>query len=147
MKIKIIAVGKLKDKNLQSVIFDYTKQLKDLEIIEVLDEKSKEGMEKEAQRVLEKISPNDYIVSLAIEGKMYDSVEFASLIDHTFTHGLSTLVFIIGGSYGIHPSVKSKSHQLISFSKMTFPHQLMRLILVEQIYRAFKILEHHPYHK
>lgn len=147
MKIKLIAVGKIKDKGLQSLIYDYQKQIKDLEIIELDDEKASDGMEKEGLKILSKIAPDDYVISLAIEGKMMDSVEFSQLIDHVFTHQSSSIVFIIGGSYGLSDQIKSKSKQLISFSRMTFPHQLMRLILVEQIYRAFSILKGHPYHK
>ncbi len=147
MKIKLIAVGKIKDKGLQSLIYDYQKQIKDLEIIELDDEKASDGMEKEGLKILSKIAPDDYVISLAIEGKMMDSVEFSQLIDHVFTHQSSSIVFIIGGSYGLSNQIKSKSKQLISFSRMTFPHQLMRLILVEQIYRAFSILKGHPYHK
>ena len=147
MKIKLITVGKIKDKGLQSLIYDYRKQIKDLEIIELEDEKTSDGMEKEGLKILSKIAPDDYVISLAIEGKMMDSVEFSQLIDHVFTHQSSSIVFIIGGSYGLSDQIKSKSKQLISFSRMTFPHQLMRLILVEQIYRAFSILKGHPYHK
>lgn len=147
MKIKLITVGKIKDKGLQSLIYDYQKQIKDLEIIELDDEKASDGMEKEGLKILSKIAPDDYVISLAIEGKMMDSVEFSQLIDHVFTHQSSSIVFIIGGSYGLSNQIKSKSKQLISFSRMTFPHQLMRLILVEQIYRAFSILKGHPYHK
>lgn len=147
MKIKLITVGKIKDKGLQSLIYDYQKQIKDLEIIELDDEKASDGMEKEGLKILSKIAPDDYVISLAIEGKMMDSVEFSQLIDHVFTHQSSSIVFIIGGSYGLSDQIKSKSKQLISFSRMTFPHQLMRLILVEQIYRAFSILKGHPYHK
>ncbi len=147
MKIKLITVGKVKDKALQSLIYDYQKQIKELEIIELEDEKTSDGMEKEGLKILSKIAPDDYVISLAIEGKMMDSVEFSQLIDHVFTHQSSSIVFIIGGSYGLSDQIKSKSKQLISFSKMTFPHQLMRLILVEQIYRAFSILKGHPYHK
>ncbi len=147
MKIKLISVGKIKDKSLQGLIFDYQKQIKDIEVIEIDDEKNSDGMEKEATKILSKITNDDYVVSLAIEGKTFDSVGFAQMIDHVFTHQSSSIVFIIGGSYGLSTRVKSISKELISFSKMTFPHQLMRLILMEQIYRAFQILKGHPYHK
>src|SRR5690606_11701386 len=103
------------------LIYDYQKQIKELEIIELEDEKTSDGMEKEGLKILSKIAPDDYVISLAIEGKMMDSVEFSQLIDHVFTHQSSSIVFIIGGSYGLSDQIKSKSKQLISFSKMTFP--------------------------
>lgn len=147
MKIKIISVGKIKQKELLSLIDDYKKQIKDITIIEIPDEKDSNGMEKEGKQILSKIEQEDYVFALAIEGKQVDSVGFSELIDKVQTFHTSSVAFIIGGSYGLSDTVKQRSDYLLSFSKMTFPHQLMRLMLIEQIYRALAILKKHPYHK
>lgn len=147
MKIKIICVGKIKQKELLSLINDYAKQIKDITIIEIPDEKDLVGMEKEGKIILSKIDKEDYVMALAIEGKQFSSEELSEHIDKTVTFHSSSLAFIIGGSYGLSPAVKQRADFLLSFSKMTFPHQLMRLMLVEQVYRAIAILKKHPYHK
>ena len=146
--IKIICVGKINQKYLKEGIAYYVKQIpQKVEIIEVLDEASLLGMEAEGQRILSKIKSSDYVVTLEILGKMFDSEGFAKMLDEQMTYVQGDLVFVIGGSYGLSDEVKERSQMKISFSKMTFPHQLMRLILVEQIYRGFMILKNHPYHK
>lgn len=147
MKVKIISVGKVKDKGLNELINYYAKQIKTIEMIEITDEASITGMEKEGQKILSKIAKDSYVISLAIEGKVLDSVEFAETIDHVTTNFGPSITFIIGGSFGLSNVVKEKSNLLLSFSKMTFPHQLMKLFLVEQIFRAQAILNNHPYHK
>ena len=146
--IKIIVVGKLNQKYLETGISYYLKQIPTkVEFIEVNDEASIQGMEIEGERILGKIKDSDFVMALAIDGKMYDSIEFSKQIDHLATYHPGDLLFIIGGSFGLSEQVMKRSNQKISFSKMTFPHQLMRLILIEQIYRAFTIQKKHPYHK
>lgn len=147
MKVKIISVGKVKDKGLNELINYYAKQIKTIEMIEITDEASITGMEKEGQKILSKIAKDSYVISLALEGKMLDSVKFAETIDHVTTNFGPSITFIIGGSFGLSNNVKENSNLLLSFSKMTFPHQLMKLFLVEQIFRAQAILNNHPYHK
>lgn len=159
MKIILICVGKIKEKFYKEAIDEYSKRLSKycrLEIIEVMDEKTKDGAsfkeeemvkEKEAERILSRIPENSYVISLAIEGNKYDSVGFSKKLDSIFLSGNSTVVMIIGGSLGIAQRIKNMSSELISFSDMTFPHQLMRVILLEQIYRAFRIINNEPYHK
>ncbi|WP_035357372.1 23S rRNA (pseudouridine(1915)-N(3))-methyltransferase RlmH, partial [Acholeplasma granularum] len=147
MKIKIICVGKIKQQNLKSLMNDYLKQLKDIEIIELSDEPNLNGMEKEGIKILSKIPKDSYVISLAIEGDEMTSEAFAQNLDKVITNYTPNITFIIGGSYGLSQDVKSASNRLLSFSKMTYPHQLMRLILIEQIYRAQMILKNHPYHK
>ena len=159
MKITLLTVGKLKEKYLKDGIKEYIKRLgiytKIVEI-EVKDEKAPENLsenemeiikEKEAHRLLEKIKDTSYVISLAIEGESLSSVDFAKKIDSLMLGGKSDIVFIIGGSLGLHKSVLERSNAKISFSKLTFPHQLMKLILVEQIYRAYRIINNHSYHK
>lgn len=159
MKITIIAVGKLKEKYLKQGIEEYSKRLSSyakLEIIEVADEKAPENLskaemvavkEKEGERILTHISPDAYVITLEIGGKMLDSPGLAKKIDELAIYGKSHLVFIIGGSLGLGNNVLKRSNYALSFSKLTFPHQLMRLMLLEQIYRAFKINRGEPYHK
>jgi len=147
MKVKIIAVGKIKQPEIITLIGKYTKQMKSISIVEISDEKDETGMEKEGQQILSKIDKDAFVIALAIEGKQFDSKAFAELLNNTVSHQTSTINFIIGGSWGLSNEVKQKSDLLLSFSKMTFPHQLMRLVLVEQIYRAEAILKNHPYHK
>src|SRR5690554_1426474 len=147
MKIKLISVGKVKNKNLDEMIDYYTKQIKDIEFVQIPDEASITGMEKEGKKILEKITKDSYVIALAIEGEAMDSETFASKLDHVITNYGPHITFIIGGSYGLSLEVKKRANLLLSFSKMTFPHQLMKLILVEQIYRAKTILNNHPYHK
>ena len=159
MNIKIITVGKLKEKYLKQGIAEYVKRLGSyckLEIIEVNDEKVPENLsekemeqvkDKEGERILAKISETSYVFALAINGKQYDSVEFSKDIEQLGIRGKSDLVFIIGGSIGLSDSVLKRANEQISFGKLTFPHQLMRLVLVEQVYRAFRISKGHAYHK
>lgn len=159
MKIKLITVGKLKEKYLVQGINEYLKRLQSyakVEIIEVSDEKAPEHLseaemlqvkEKEGARILAKIAENEFVFVLAIEGKQYTSEAFANEIDQLGIHGNSTLTFIIGGSLGLSDTVMQRSQKQLSFGKLTYPHQLMRLILVEQIYRAYRIIRGEPYHK
>ncbi len=158
MNIKIIAVGKIKEKYFKDALEEYLKRLKGytkIEIIEVSDEATKENAteaeenivkEKEGERILSKISPKDYCVTLEIGGKNLDSISFSKFIEDRLPTG-EDIVFVIGGSIGLSEKVLSRSNYSLSFSKMTFPHQLMRIILLEQIYRAYRILNNHPYHK
>ena len=158
MKITVITVGKLKEKYLVEGIKEYSKRLSKytkLEIIEVKDEHAPENLsqkdmdsikEKEGERIDSKLK-DSFIISLAIEGKQMSSEELANQITSITTYHNSNITFIIGGSLGIADSIKKKSNLLMSFSKMTFPHQLMKLILLEQIYRSFRINNNEPYHK
>lgn len=146
--IRIIAVGKVSEKYLNKGIEDYRKRIpQSIEWVEIPDEATATGMKKEGERILKRIRENDYVVCLAIEGKACSSEAFAAFLDETFTYHGGDLVFVIGGSYGLDKSVLKRANRKISFSNMTFPHQLMRLILVEQIYRGMMILKNHPYHK
>ncbi|MFS7398472.1 23S rRNA (pseudouridine(1915)-N(3))-methyltransferase RlmH [Carnobacterium maltaromaticum] len=159
MNIKIITVGKLKEKYLKMGIDEYTKRLGaycKIELIEVPDEKAPEKLseaemlqvkEKEGERILAKIPENAYVFALAIEGKQRTSEEFSKEIEKLGIQGKSNLVFIIGGSLGLSQAVMKRSNTPISFGKMTLPHQLMRLVLVEQVYRGFRIMKGEPYHK
>ena len=159
MNIKIICVGKLKEKFLKEGIGEFQKRLKtyaNLEIVEVKDEACPENsseleMEKikevEGERILSKISKGAYVITLDIGGKALTSEDFAEKIESLSVEGISSIDFIIGGSLGLSEGVKNKSDYKLSFSKFTFPHGLMRLILVEQVYRAFRIINNHPYHK
>lgn len=159
MKITIIAVGKLKEKYLKQGIQEYMKRLSayaNMEIIEVPDEKAPENMSeaeqeevkrKEGEKILSKIPRDAYIISLEIKGQMITSEKFAEKLEQLMIHGKSKIVFVIGGSLGLSEEVRQQSYYALSFSKMTFPHQLMRLVLVEQVYRGFRILKGEPYHK
>lgn len=160
MDIKIIAVGKIKEKFYKDAIDEYLKRMQTynkVEIIEVADEMAAENLsekeleqvkEKEGERILGKISKEDYVVSLEILGKQIDSIEFAKFIENEMAEGFGrNLVFIIGGSNGLAKEVSQRSNKKLSFGKMTYPHQLMRVILTEQIYRAYRIINGHPYHK
>lgn len=159
MRITIICVGKIKEKFYREALAEYVKRLSKyckLDIIELADEKTPDGasdnvcdqiMQKEAVRIKDKIPDNAYVIATAIEGKRFDSEAFANHINNAMLTGNSHIVFIIGGSLGIHSSIKKSADMLISFSDMTFPHQLMRVILTEQIYRAFRIINNEPYHK
>jgi len=159
VNISIIAVGKLKEKYLKQGIDEYLKRLTayaKVEIIEVPDEKAPEILsetemeqvkQKEGERILAKISPDTHVIALAIEGKMKTSEELADGLDKLATYGKSKIAFVIGGSLGLSSDVMQRANESLSFSKMTFPHQLMRLVLVEQVYRAFRIIRGEPYHK
>lgn len=158
MKISIVCIGKIKEKFYKDAIKEYEKRLSaysKLNIIEINDEKVKVendseikiAMEKEGRNILSKIKDGQFVVTLEILGKNLSSEELASKMNSLALQGNSDVVFIIGGSYGLSDEVKRRSDLALSFSKMTFPHQLMRVVLVEQIYRAFKIIKKEPYHK
>lgn len=159
MKIKIVTVGKLKETYLKNGIAEYFKRLTrfcKMEMIELADEKipdkSKKAeqeqiLEKEGNRILSKINEREFVIALAIEGRQLSSEEFSTFLDDVAVKGFSTITFIIGGSLGLATTVKKRANLLISFGKMTLPHQLMRLVLVEQIYRSFMIREGSLYHK
>ncbi|BFL77250.1 MULTISPECIES: 23S rRNA (pseudouridine(1915)-N(3))-methyltransferase RlmH [Staphylococcus] len=159
MKITILAVGKLKEKYWKQAIAEYEKRLgaySKIEMIEVPDEKAPETMsdkeiekvkEKEGQRLLAKIKPQATVITLEIEGKMLSSEGLAKELQQRMTQGQSDFVFVIGGSNGLHQDVLNRSNYALSFSKMTFPHQMMRVVLIEQVYRAFKIMRGEAYHK
>lgn len=159
MKIKIICVGKLKEKYLIDGVNEYLKRLQgycNVEIYEVSDEKipyhpslADETLVKvkEGRRILDKVKQDDYMILLDLKGENPDSIEFAKKIEDCMINGKSSLAFVIGGSLGHCEEVYDRANYKVSFSELTFPHQLMRLILVEQIYRAFKIINNEPYHK
>ena len=159
MKITLITVGKIKEKYLKDAISEYTKRLGKyckLEIIEVADEKtpdvSNEAIDnairtKEAERILKHIKDDAYVITLEINGTQLTSEQLSQKIEKLGIQGTSHITFIIGGSIGLGESVLAKSNYALSFSKMTFPHQLMRVILLEQIYRSYRIINHEPYHK
>ncbi|WP_312470700.1 23S rRNA (pseudouridine(1915)-N(3))-methyltransferase RlmH [Neobacillus sp.] len=159
MHISIVTVGKLKEKYLRLGIEEYLKRLSayaKVEVFEVADEKAPEVLselemvqvkQKEGERILAKISQDTYVIALAIQGKLQSSEELADTLDKLATYGKSKIAFVIGGSLGLSEEVLKRSNEQLSFSRMTFPHQLMRLILVEQIYRAFRINRGEPYHK
>jgi len=159
VNISIITVGKLKEKYLKQGIEEYLKRLSayaKVEVIEVADEKAPEELselemvqvkQKEGERILAKISQDTHVIALAIQGKLGSSEELADTLDKLATYGKSKIAFVIGGSLGLSEEVLKRSNEQLSFSRMTFPHQLMRLILVEQIYRAFRINRGEPYHK
>ena len=148
--MKIICVGKIKEKFFVSAIEEYSKRISKytkLDIIEISDEADKTvALKKEGEKILSKIKDNDYVVTLEIEGNSLDSVEFAKKIDNNFNSN-KNLTFVIGGSYGLDDMVKLRSDYKLSFSKFTFPHQMFRVMLLEQIYRAFKINHNENYHK
>ena len=150
--IKIICVGKIKEKYLREAIDEYKKRLSKytkLEIIEVsdIDNPSKDIILLKEKELIEKhIDIKDYVITLEIDGNMLNSIELANKIDNIFNTN-STITFIIGGSYGLHDSIKERSNYKLSFSKLTFPHQLFRINLLEQIYRSFKINNNEAYHK
>lgn len=150
--LKIISVGSIKEKYLQEAIKEYVKRLQkytNLEIIEVKDEglvEPQKAIELESSKIEKHLNNRDYIITLEIEGKEYTSLEFAEKINNILIEN-SNITFIIGGSYGLSNSLKEKANMHLSFSKMTFPHQLFRVILLEQIYRAYKINNNESYHK
>ncbi len=159
MKIKIVTVGKLKEKYLKDGIAEYSKRLSrfaNLEMIELADEKTPDRasdsenqkiLELEGNRILSKIGDRDFVIVLAIEGKTLSSEDFSKQLEQAPINGFSTLTFVIGGSLGLSSQVKKRANLSISFGRLTLPHQLMRLVLVEQIYRAFTIQQGSPYHK
>lgn len=159
MEIRILTVGKIKEKYLNDGIAEYAKRLSrycKLNFIQVLDEKTpdkasdalnRQIKETEGNRLLSHIREQDYVIGLAIDGKMLDSVELSDLIARLGVQGKSSIVFVIGGSLGLSDAVLKRADYKLSFSRMTFPHQLMQMILLEQIYRGYRIMNHEPYHK
>lgn len=159
MNIKIIGVGKVKEKYFKAGIAEYAKRMEryaKFEIVEVPDEKAPETlrqaemdavMAKEGERILAKIKDREYVYALAIKGKERSSEEFAKEINQLATYGHSDITFVIGGSLGLSPAVLKRANTQISFGRFTLPHKLMRLVLAEQIYRAFTIINGLPYHK
>jgi 23S rRNA (pseudouridine1915-N3)-methyltransferase len=159
MKITIITVGKIKEKYLKDAIDEYSKRLSKyckLEIVEVSDEKTPDNASvvleeqirsKEAERILKYVKEDAFVITLEINGKQLTSEELADKVDKLGVQGVSHIIFIIGGSIGLGKEVLQKSNFALSFSKMTFPHQLMRVILLEQIYRSYRINNGEPYHK
>lgn len=159
MKITILTVGKIKEKYFTDAIKEYSKRLSrycKLEMIEVADEKTPDRAseheedlirEKEGERLQKYIKDGAYVIPLAIEGKQYTSVEFSKKLHDLGLHGESHIIFVIGGSIGLDKKILKGANELLSFSKMTFPHQLMRVVLLEQIYRGYRIMAGEPYHK
>ena len=159
MNITILCVGQIKEKYFRDAIAEYQKRLSrycKLQMIEVADEKTKENAseeendlirKKEGERLLKHIKDSDYCITLEIDGKMLTSEGLSKEIDRLGLAGKSSLVFVIGGSIGLDTAVLKRSDYALSFSKMTFPHQLMRVILLEQIYRSYRIMRGEPYHK
>ena len=157
--IRIICVGKIKEKFYRDALAEYTKRLSrycSLSITEVADEKTKEQAsdvecaiikDREGERILKSIREDGYVITLAIDGKNLDSVELSKKIENLALTGKSNLYFVIGGSLGLSDEVMKRADYKLSFSRMTFPHQLMRVILLEQIYRSYRIINHEPYHK
>ncbi len=159
MKITLVTVGKIKEKYLEAAISEYSKRLSRycrLEIIQTPDEKTPDGAgealecqirEKEGERILANIREGAYVIALSIEGKALSSEEFSEFMENLGVRGKSHIQFVIGGSLGLSESVLRRADFQLSFSRMTFPHQLMRVILLEQIYRGFRIMNGEPYHK
>ena len=159
VNITIFSIGKLKEKYLKQGIDEYLKRLSayaKVEIVELPDEKAPENLsdlemeqikQKEGERILAKLSDDTHVIALVINGKMKSSEQLAEELDRLATYGKSKIAFIIGGSLGLSNDIIKRANDTLSFSKMTFPHQLMRLILVEQVYRAFRINRGEPYHK
>ena len=157
--IRIIAVGKLKESYLTEAVLEYSKRLSaytKLEIIQIQDEKCPEGAseaqliqikDKEGRRILDSISGKEYVITLEIKGRKLTSEGFSDMMESLRNSGKPDITFIIGGSVGLSDQVSSRADCRLSFSDMTFPHQLMRVILMEQIYRSFKIAKNEPYHK
>ena len=159
MNITLVTVGKIKEKYFRDAIAEYQKRLSrycKLDIVEVADEKTPDRAsevlenqikQKEAERILKNIREDAYCIALTIDGKKRDSVNFADHMEQLGLMGKSNIVFVIGGSLGLHESVVKRADEKFSFSDLTFPHQLMRVILLEQIYRCYRIINGEPYHK
>lgn len=157
--IRVIAVGKLKEKYLEDAVKEYSKRLSaytKLEIVQVPDESAGADLslkeekiikDKEASEIIKHINKNEYVIALEIKGKLLSSEEFSQKIEQLSVSGIPDITFVIGGSIGLGDSVLQRADLSLSFSRMTFPHQLMRVILLEQIYRAYKIMKNEPYHK
>lgn len=159
MNINIIAIGDIKEKYLRDAIKEYEKRLKayaNVNVVELAEERLSnspseaeitQAIDKEGERILEKINPRSFVFALCIEGKQIGSEEFSKKIEDIALDGYGDISFIIGGSNGLSKDVKKRANHKLSFSKMTFPHQLMRVVLLEQVYRAYKISRNEPYHK
>ncbi len=159
MKITVLAVGKIKEKYFTGAVEEYAKRLSRfcrLELVEVPDEKTPDGAGraqelqiriKEGERILQKLPGSSFVVALSIDGRMLDSVELSRQMERWNVNGISHITFVIGGSLGLSPQVLERADMKLSFSKMTFPHQLMRVILLEQVYRSYMIRSGAPYHK
>ena len=159
MNITLISVGKIKEKYLRDAIEEYSKRLTrycKLEVLEVPDEKTPDNAsekeedqirDREGKRIMSKIRDNAFVIAMDLKGKSLSSVEFSELLDNCCTYGNSNIVFVIGGSLGISEEVLKRADYKLCFSKMTFPHQLFRVMLMEQIYRGFRISSGEPYHK
>jgi len=159
MQIRIVAVGKLKESYLTDGVAEYVKRLTPyvkLSVAEVAEEKAPDGLsdaearqakEREGERILAQLRDDDHVIALAIDGEMWTSEQLAGHIERLATYGHSRITFVIGGSLGLSDAVLRRADRKLSFGRLTFPHQLIRLVLVEQIYRAFKIIRGEPYHK
>lgn len=159
MKITLVTVGKIKEKYLKDAVAEYSKRLSrycKLEIVEVADEKTLDGAseaaenqirQKEGERISKYLREDAYVIALAIDGEMLSSEKFSEKIERLGISGVSHIIFVIGGSIGLDKELLKKADYRLSFSRMTFPHQLMRVILLEQIYRGYRILSNEPYHK
>ena len=159
MKIRVICVGKIKEKFYRDAVSEYMKRLSrycKTEIVECSDEKTPDGASaqeedrikgKEGEKVLSRVTDSDYCIALAINGKAFTSESLSAHLSHLMMNGRSTITFIIGGSLGLSDAVLRRADESTSFSELTFPHQLMRVILLEQIYRSFRIMNNEPYHK
>ncbi|WP_418968523.1 23S rRNA (pseudouridine(1915)-N(3))-methyltransferase RlmH [Alloscardovia omnicolens] len=159
MNIKVIAVGKMKEKYWKNAIEEYAKRLGaycTFSIVELPDEKTPDKasakedeiiLNKEGERILAKLGKDEYVIALAIEGKLITSENLASTLEECGLRGHSKITFIIGGSLGLSPAVKKRADELISFGRITLPHQLARVVLSEQIYRSYRIMNHQAYHK
>jgi len=159
MQIRVIAVGKLKEKYWREAVLEYLKRLSPyarVEVIEVAEERIAESpsnteirlcLAKEGERILKNLAATCYVIALAIEGKMHSSVELASFLGRLSLEGRNQIAFVIGGSHGLAAEVLARGDYLLSFSALTFPHQMMRVVLLEQVYRAVKINKGEPYHK
>ena len=159
MRITLVTVGKIKETYFTAAIAEYQKRLSrycKLDIIELADEKTPDNAgealelqikEREGERILKVLKEDAYVIALAIEGKMPDSVELSCKLEQMAVRGISHIMFIIGGSLGLSKAVLNRADEKLSFSRMTFPHQLMRVILLEQIYRSYRIMKGEPYHK
>lgn len=159
MKLTVLCVGKLKEKFMRDAVNEYVKRLSRyvrLDVVEVSDEKTPDNAsekeeemirDKESERLLRHIKSGDYVIALAIAGRQYDSVSFSRRIEEYGLSGKGNVIFVIGGSLGLSGQVLERADEQLSFSKMTFPHQLMRVVLLEQIYRSYRIIKNEPYHK
>ena len=159
VNIKIVCVGKIKEKFYQDAVNEYRKRLgryAKVSIVELSDEKTPDGASeaeeaairaKEGARILGALQDGDYVIELAIKGRSFTSEQLSSHLGRLMLRGRSSLVFVIGGSLGTSPEVNERADEMLSFSSLTFPHQLMRVILLEQIYRSFRIMKNEPYHK